>query len=321
MIIVTGGEGFIGSNLVDDLQKRNYKDVISLDIKTKDIKEIYKYLLSHVEDIDCIFHLGAITDTTEMDESKFNRYNLNCSMFIWKLCAENKIPLIYASSAATYGDGKNGFNDESPILNLQPLNPYAVSKQKFDVWALGQKQSPPFWYGLKFFNVYGYGEGHKGKMSSMVLQLYEQIDETKYMKLFKSHNSHYKDGEQLRDFIYVDDVTNICIYMFESEPESGIYNVGTGHARTFNDVAKQIYINYYNLNPIKGQTIQETSKKINKLFEFRERLSYFDIPEKIKDKYQYFTEATVIKLRNSGYKRPFYELEDGIKKYVEKLKS
>lgn len=320
MLIVTGGEGFIGSNLINELKRQGYTDVYSLDIRSNTINFIYDWLMFHSDEIECIFHMGAITDTTVMDVTLFDEYNLNCSKYIWNLCASNNIPLIYASSAATYGDGELGFDDKKNITDLKPLNPYGWSKQQFDIWIETQEKRPPRWYGLKFFNVYGYNESHKGKMSSVALQLYNQLSETGEMRLFKSHNRDYKDGEQLRDFIYVDDVVDICMFMFQEGPKSGIYNVGTGHARSFNDVAKSVYLCYYDLAPIEASSFEEMANKISKIFEFQEKVLYFDIPIEIRDKYQYFTEATNTKLREAGYTKPFHELEEGIKKYIIKLK-
>ena len=299
MIVVTGGEGFIGGNLIKELERRGYMGVVSLDTKTENLGYIYSWLVSNVDQIDCVFHLGAITDTTEMDRNKFDEYNVGTSIFIFNFCATNHIPLIYASSAATYGDGSLGFDDERDIVDLEPLNPYGWSKQQFDRYVKEQHQLPPFWAGLKFFNVYGYGEDHKGKMSSVVLQMYKRLESFGDVTLFKSHRVNYKDGEQLRDFIYVDDVTDICIWMYENKPLSGIYNVGTGKARTFNDMAKAVFRYKFNSEPF---------------------IKYFDIPPKIRDKYQYFTEAKISKLRMAGYKKPFHELEEGIEKYINKLK-
>jgi len=300
MIIVTGSEGFIGSNLISELKIRGYDDIMGLDTKIMTLDFIYSHLLAHAGNskIDCIFHMGAITDTTEMNESIFDEYNVQCSMFIWDLCADWGIPLIYASSAATYGNGENGFDDEASIANLIPLNPYGISKQQFDVWAIEQESTPPFWAGLKFFNVFGNGEAHKNKMASMVFQLYNQLRDTGYVKLFKSHHPEYKDGDQLRDFIYVKDVVDICIWMYENKPESGLYNVGTGKARTFNDVANLLFYR----------------KRTSDAY-----IEYFDVPTIIKDKYQYFTEAKISKLRNAGYVKPFWELENGIYDYVNSL--
>jgi ADP-L-glycero-D-manno-heptose 6-epimerase len=300
MIVITGGGGFIGKNLAYELIKRGYMGIMILDTKNEDLDSIYSWLVTHASEISVIFHLGAITDTTIMDRNLFDEYNVNASVFIWNLCCTQGIPLIYASSAATYGDGNEGFDDEKSIHNLKPLNPYGESKQQFDLFALGQekKDSPPNWYGLKFFNVYGYGEANKGKMASTILQFYNQVTTDNFVRLFKSHRSDYNDGEQLRDFIYIDDILDVCIFMAEEKPLSGIYNVGTGKARTFNDVAKAVF----------------------KSLETSGNILYIDTPIKIRDKYQYFTEAKIQKLRMAGYKKPFHELEEGVLKYVNKLK-
>ena len=315
MIVVTGGLGFIGQNLVNELQRRGHIGVVVLDTKTESLDSIYDWLMLHAKEIDVIFHLGAITDTTVMDRNLFDEYNVVSSMFIWNICTNYRIPLIYASSAATYGDGEEGFDDERDILNLRPLNPYGWSKQQFDVWAETQETEPPNWYGLKFFNVYGYGEADKGKMASVVYQKYCEIkanDEEferkanedgaccgyQFVELFKSHNSKYMDGEQARDFIYVDDIVDVCIWLWQNKPISGIYNVGTGKARTFNDLIKAVF----------------------KSLETEQTIKYIDIPPKIRDKYQYFTEAKMNKLRKAGYSKPFHELEVGVEKYINKLK-
>lgn len=315
MIVVTGGEGFIGQNLVQELTRRGYVGVVSLDTKSETLDSIFSWLMEHAKEIDCIFHLGAITDTTIMDRNLFDEYNVTASMFIWNLCAEHNIPLIYASSAATYGDGEEGFDDEKDILKLRPLNPYGWSKQQFDVWAETQEKYPESWYGLKFFNVYGYGEAHKGKMASVVYQKYLEIKDNQdyvneyvdvegsfcgalYVNLFKSHHPDYKDGEQARDFVYVDDVVDVCIWLYENKPISGIYNVGTGKARTFNDL---VYAVFKSLGTMQN-------------------ISYIDIPKKIRDKYQYFTEAKMLKLKLAGYTKKFHELEEGVSKYINKLK-
>jgi len=320
MIIVTGGEGFIGKNIVSELTNRGHNDVIVLDTKTQTLDYIHQFLSNNINNIDVIFHMGAIADTKLLDRNLFDEYNVAPSIFIWNLCSDNKIPLIYASSAATYGDGEFGFNDEEDIIKLKPLNPYGWSKQQFDVWAESQEKQPPFWCGLKFFNVYGYGEDHKGDMASVAFQLYNQLHTTGKIKLFKSHKSEYQNGGQLRDFIYIDDVVDVCLFMFEKQPSSGIYNVGTGKSRTFKDLAIATYKSYYNLYDEKYPTFFDAAKRINKLFEFKDVLSYFDIPKKIRDKYQYFTEANISKLRSCGYEKPFYELEMGVDKYVKKLK-
>lgn len=314
MIVVTGGEGFIGSNLVKELTRLGYVGVVSLDTKSETLDSIFSWLMEHAKEVDCIFHLGAITDTTVMDRNLFDEYNVGASIFIWNLCVEYNIPLIYASSAATYGDGKEGFDDERDIIKLKPLNPYGWSKHQFDVWSEIQEEQPESWYGLKFFNVYGYGEAHKEKMASVVYQKYLEIKANQEyvddilesdgsffgsldVKLFKSHHPDYKDGEQARDFVYVDDVVNVCIWLYENKPLSGIYNVGTGKARTFNDLVKAVF----------------------KSLGIKQNISYIDIPKKIRDKYQYFTEAKMEKLRLAGYTKKFHELEEGIEKYINKL--
>jgi ADP-L-glycero-D-manno-heptose 6-epimerase len=234
----------------------------------------------------------------EMDRQKFDTYNVESTIFIWNLCTEYQIPLIYASSAATYGDGEQGFDDEKDILNLEPLNPYGWSKQQFDVWVEGTFKQPPFWYGLKFFNVYGHGEVHKGKMASMVYHMFNQIDDTKRVRLFKSHRPDYGHGEQKRDFVYVDDIVDVCLFLYKKKPNSGIYNVGTGKARSFNDLATAVFM----------------------ALGYEKKITYIDTPIIIRDKYQYFTEAKINKLRHAGYDKPFHELEEGVFKYINKLK-
>jgi ADP-L-glycero-D-manno-heptose 6-epimerase len=256
--------------------------------------------LINAHEIDCIYHLGAITDTMEMNKSLFDEYNVESSIFIWNLCSDWDIPLIYASSAATYGDGEEGFDDEKDIIKLKPLNPYGWSKQQFDVWVETQEKCPPNWYGLKFFNVYGYGEAHKGKMASVVFHTFNQINESKKVKLFKSHRPDYENGEQKRDFIYVVDIVNVCIFLYKEKPLSGIYNVGTGKARSFNDLATAVFTS----------------------LGYKKNITYIDTPIKIRDKYQYFTEAKTDKLKyTAGYTAMFHELEEGVYKYINKLKN
>jgi ADP-L-glycero-D-manno-heptose 6-epimerase len=257
--------------------------------------------------------LGARTDTTEFDYSIHEKWNVEYSKNIWTYCTEKNVPLIYASSAATYGDGELGYKDAHDIVGqLKPLNPYGVSKNEFDKWALQQEQQPPFWAGLKFFNVYGPNEYHKKRMASVVFHSFNQIRETGKVKLFRSHKPQYKNGEQLRDFIHVDDVAAIMYWMMEevnrqtsrvkrenlkshvSRLTSGIYNVGTGRARTFKDLVTAIF----------------------KSLELKPEIEFIDTPEDIREKYQYFTEADMSKLRSAGYNEKFFSLEDGVGNYV-----
>lgn len=296
MIVVTGGDGFIGKNLVNRLLEQD-NDVIILDTKNDTLNSISNWLKENYNKIECIYHLGANTDTTETDVTVFNTYNLSFSIYIWNFCSTHNISLVYASSAATYGDGEHGFDDEKSIENLKPLNPYGWSKQEFDVFVEHTKVRPPFWAGLKFFNVYGYGESHKGGMASVVYHTYNQIKESGEMKLFKSHRDDYNHGEQKRDFIYVGDVVDICINIMKNKPKSGIYNVGTGIARSYNELVKAVF----------------------KTLNVNEKIVYIDIPDKIRVGYQYFTEAKNNKLVRSGCSVEFHELEEGISKYINKL--
>lgn len=316
-ILVTGAAGFIGSCMVGYLNKKGYSHIIiSDDFSRSDKLDNYKNKKYHVQieredlfkwieknqvSIDFVFHLGARTDTTEFDYSIHEKLNVEYSKKIWKYCAEKNIPLVYASSAATYGGGEFGYSDSHEILDkLKPLNPYGVSKNEFDKWALQQKAAPPFWAGLKFFNVYGPNEYHKGRMASVIFHAFNQIQEKNKVRLFRSHRPDFKDGEQLRDFIYVNDVVAVCYWFMEKNmepgkaPESGLYNLGTGKARSFNDQVSAIFT--------------ALGKKVN--------IEYFDTPVDIRDKYQYFTEADMSKLRKVGYKEEFWSLEKGVEDYV-----
>ena len=312
MIVVTGAAGFIGSCLVSRLNKSGINDIVVVDdfSKTEKAKNLEgKTLISKVGrkdfiswlkdfggEVDFIYHIGARTDTTEFDKSIFDELNVNYSKEVWNLCIEYNIPLVYASSAATYGLGEFGYNDDHSIIpSLVPLNPYGDSKNDFDKWVLKQEKTPPFWAGLKFFNVYGPNEYHKGRMASVIFHAFRQINENGEMKLFRSHNPKYTDGGQLRDFIYVKDVVEVCYFLKEKRPESGIYNLGTGTARSFIDLAKN------------------TFKSLN----LEENISFIDTPIDIRDKYQYFTEANMTKLLNAGYEGGFHSLEDGVKDYVQ----
>lgn len=311
MIVVTGAAGFIGSCLVSHLNKAGHNDIIVVDdfsktekdknlegktIQAKVGRDVFpKWLKDFGNEVDFVFHIGARTDTTEFDKAIFDELNVNFSKDVWNLCTEFQIPLVYASSAATYGLGEFGYKDSHDIVTkLKPLNPYGDSKNDFDIWALEQKEQPPFWAGLKFFNVYGPNEYHKGRMASVIFHAFNQIGATGGMKLFRSHNPEYRDGEQLRDFVYVKDVVNVCHFLMEAEPESGIYNLGSGKARTFLDLTKN------------------TFKAMGK----EENISFVDTPADIRDKYQYFTEADMNKLIEAGYATPFHTLEEGVEDYV-----
>lgn len=311
MIVVTGAAGFIGSCLLAGLQEAGYSDLVAVDDfsnPTKNLnlngkkltakvdrKDFFRWVEQNHRFIQFVFHLGARTDTTEFDKQIFQELNVDYSKQVWKLCAEFGLPLVYASSAATYGLGELGFEDNhSVIQNLKPLNPYGESKNEFDRWAVDQRTKPYFWSGLKFFNVYGPNEYHKGRMASVILHAFNQICRTGEMRLFRSHNSNYQDGEQLRDFIYVKDIIATCIFLMETRKHSGIYNLGTGTARTFLDLTKA------------------TFKAMGKT----ESIQFVDTPEDIRDKYQYFTEANMSKLRAIGFTKPFYTLEEGVADYV-----
>jgi ADP-L-glycero-D-manno-heptose 6-epimerase len=311
MIIVTGAAGFIGSCLVEKLNSERYFDLVLVDDFSDDKKnknlegkkftakihrdDFMDWLKQNQKLVQFVFHLGARTDTTEFDKSIFDRLNLNYTKDVWSACVEYGLPLVYASSAATYGEGENGYDDaHSLVEKLKPLNPYGESKNEFDKWALKQERKPYFWAGLKFFNVYGPNEYHKGRMASVVFHAFNQIKQTGKMKLFRSHNPKYKDGEQLRDFIYVKDAVDVCFFLMLHRKNSGIYNLGTGKARTFHDLVRNVFTS----------------------MDKKESIEFIDTPADIRDKYQYFTEAKMEKLRKAGYNKPFTSLEEGVKDYV-----
>ena len=311
MIIVTGAAGFIGSCLVRKLNNEGFTHLVLADdfsdeLKNKNLegkqftekvhrKELMSWTEKNHQWVDFIFHIGARTDTTEFDTAIFDELNLNYSKNLWEKCVKFQIPFIYASSAATYGMGEFGFEDNHEIVEkLKPLNPYGQSKNEFDKWVLMQIECPPFWAGFKFFNVFGPNEYHKSRMASVVFHAFNQIKETGEMKLFKSHNIEYKDGKQLRDFIYVKDVCDVLLFMMKRKKDSGIYNLGTGKARTFNDLA--------------GATFSALNKIPN--------ISFIDTPVDIRKKYQYFTQGNMQKLKSIGYKKPFSTLENGVVDYV-----
>lgn len=313
MIVITGAAGFIGSYLTGKLNKAGYENLILVDryndpwkdlnllnkkyTRFIDRDDFFKWLIKNSEDVEMIFHLGARTDTVGTEPELYQKLNLIYTQRIWNICAEIQVPLIYASSAATYGNAEDGFSDShSRIPNLRPLNLYGWSKQDFDVWALKQTRKPPFWAGLKFFNVYGPNEYHKNRMASVVMHAYNTIRKTGHMELFKSHHADYRDGEQSRDFVFVDDIADVMLYFMENQKNPGIYNVGTGKARSFHDLTLAVF----------------QSTKI------KPEISFIDTPVDLRGQYQYFTEADITKLRKAGYTRPFTSLEDGVDTYVGK---
>lgn len=310
-IVVTGAAGFIGSVLVGYLNQLGYYKLIVVDdfsredkIANWDVKkfalkversEFFDWLKEANPKIDIVFHLGARTDTTEFDYSIHEELNVHYSQQMWAYCTAKNIPLIYASSAATYGGGEMGYKDDHVLsYTLAPLNPYGVSKNEFDKWVLQQQDSPSHWYGLKFFNVYGPNEYHKGRMASVIFHSFNQIRDDGFVKLFKSHRPDVEDGQQLRDFIYVKDLVNVCLWLMDHLPASGLYNLGTGKARSFADLVKA------------------TFAALEKPADIR----FIDMPEDIRDKYQYFTEADMSKLLEAGYDKPFHSLEEGVDDYV-----
>lgn len=317
-ILVTGAAGFIASCMVQHLNDLGYEqlylvDDFGVEEKRKNWEQkkflaiiertgLFDWLDEDKPGIDIIIHLGARTDTTEFDYAVHETLNLEYSKQIWNYCVNKNIPLIYASSAATYGNGENGYKDDHSLVEqLEPLNPYGISKNEFDKWALLQSDQPPFWTGLKFFNVYGPNESHKHRMASVIWHSFNQIQSAGFVKLFKSHHPAYKDGEQLRDFIYVKDVIAVIAWMVQLMTEkkwdaanNGLYNLGTGQARTFTDLVKATFA---------GMDLEPN-------------IEFIDMPEDIRDKYQYFTEADMQKLKLAGYSAPFYLLEAGVDDYV-----
>jgi ADP-L-glycero-D-manno-heptose 6-epimerase len=314
-IVITGAAGFIGSCLTGFLNAKGYEQLILVDEfgrvdKVRNLEgkkyaakierdDFFEWLASKKPEIDFVFHIGARTDTAEFDYAVHERLNVEYSQKIWDYCMVKSIPLVYASSAATYGAGESGYRDDHILpFKLQPLNAYGISKNEFDKWAIRQTSCPPFWAGLKFFNVYGPNEYHKGRMASVIWHSFLQIRKDGEVKLFKSHRPDYQDGQQLRDFIYVKDILKVCYWFMELEQgrniPSGLYNLGTGKARSFEDLVKAVFAAL-------GKAV---------------KIKYIDMPADIRDKYQYFTEAEMQKLTGAGYHEPFYGLENGIADYV-----
>ena len=318
MIIVTGGAGFIGSIIVAALQEQGYSDIVVADWLGHDDKwkniakrelaaiippeELVSYTQAHVGEVSAIIHMGAISTTTETDADLIIRSNFTLTQQLWRICTEAQIPFIYASSAATYGDGGLGFDDDEslPHLNsLRPLNPYGWSKALFDRWAAREQQegrpTPPQHVGLKFFNVYGPNEYHKGGQKSVVAHIFPDVKADRPVRLFKSYRPDYADGWQLRDFVWVGDVVSVIMWMLEHREVSGLFNVGTGEARSFHDLA--------------AATWAALGKE--------PQIVYVDMPETLRDKYQYYTQANLTKLRAVGYTAPMTSLEDGVRQYVQ----
>ena len=310
-IVITGAAGFIGSCLAGKLNHKGYREIVLVDNFTNPRKEknyyhksisekverddFFPWLTQHADEVEFVFHLGARTDTTETNPEVFDRLNLGFTREVWKICTEQRIGIIYASSAATYGGGEHGYSDDHSRVELyKPLNLYGESKHEFDKWALTQESAPPYWAGMKFFNVYGPNEYHKGRMASVIFHAFHQIRETGRVRLFRSHRPDYEDGGQLRDFIFVRDVVDVLFFLMKRGGHSGIYNLGTGKARTFLDLVRAVF----------------------HALDKQENIEFIDTPEDIRDKYQYFTEAPMAKLRAEGFEEDFYSLEDGIEEYV-----
>jgi ADP-L-glycero-D-manno-heptose 6-epimerase len=315
-LLVTGAAGFIGSRFVAlhgggrpliSVDERRHlatrPEHAGIDFGTVvDRDDLPQWLADTKPALAGIVHLGACTDTTELDVGHLTRVNLEYTQALWKHASAHRIPFVYASSAATYGDGALGYDDADELTpRLRPLNPYGESKLQFDVWALGEERAgrtPPAWSGFRFFNVYGPGERHKGKMASVVLHAFDQIRSVGEVTLFRSHKPGIADGEQKRDFVFVDDVADVLAFALEKPLARGIYNLGTGTARTFVDLVRATFA-----------ALDEP-----------ERIRFVDTPEAIRERYQCFTEARMNRLRAAGWTRPFSSLEDGVARYVRWLR-
>lgn len=313
-LLVTGAAGFVGARFVERCNQRGIP-VISVDAPAyfQDRKEHAGVQFGQIVDrekliewldkneVSAIVHLGACTDTGELDEAYLAKMNLDYSKAIWKYCTQKQIPLVYASSAATYGSGELGYDDDDALTpKLKPLNPYGESKRAFDAWVFSEEKAgrtPKSWAGFKFFNVYGFGETHKEKMASVILHSYRRILDTGVAKLFKSHRPDIRDGEQKRDFIFVEDVVDVLFFALEKPIARGVYNLGTGTARTWLDL------------------VHATFKAMGR----PEKIEFIPVPEELRERYQYFTEAKMDRLRAQGYTRHFTKLEDGVARYIERL--
>ncbi len=316
-LLITGAAGFIGARTVEAARDRGYQ-LISVDTREfflsrpehqgldfgriVDRDELFSdWDAGKLGRIDGIIHLGAITSTTELDVQLLRRINIEYSQEIWKRAARLGIPMTYASSAATYGEGELGYqDDETLIATLKPLNPYGESKRLFDLWALEAERSgmaPPAWSGFKFFNVYGFGERHKGSQASVVLHSFDKIRKDGVARLFRSHRAGIADGEQKRDFVSVEDVVEVLFFAIEKPIRRGVFNLGTGQARSFLDLARATFA----------------------ALGLPEKIEWIDTPVEIRDRYQYFTQATMEKLRHEGYSKAFLSLEEGVRRYIGRL--
>ncbi|MBE7462866.1 MAG: ADP-glyceromanno-heptose 6-epimerase [Planctomycetes bacterium] len=318
MRVVTGANGFIGANLAAALLARGDRRMAVVDVfgsaaprypealgqaERVERDALEPWLERHGAAVTGVLHLGACSDTTATDRAFMLRNNLEYTRMLWNFCARRAVPFVYASSAATYGDGAQGFDDESDPRLLRPLNLYGESKQLFDLWALEQELAPPRWAGLKFFNVYGPRETHKGRMASVAFHAWKQIRAEGEVKLFRSHREGVPDGGQQRDFVYVADAEAVCRFFLETPASSaspnGLYNVGTGQARSFADLAHAVFAAL-------GR---------------EPRIRFVPMPEDLREKYQYFTQAKTAKLRRAGYAAPFASLESGVADYIRQLET
>ncbi len=313
-LLLTGACGFIGHRIARTLLQQGRKDLILVDARIYLRQRACAKGLEHLPFIDraelfdtlpglsgveAVLHLGACTDTGQTDEQYMETWNTGYTKKLWRWCAEKNIPLVYASSAATYGRGEQGYSDDHALIaRLQPLNLYGRSKHDFDLWALKESRTPPAWHGLKFFNVYGPGENHKDRMASTIFHGFHEILKTGSMTLFKSHRDDIPDGQQKRDFVFVDDAVRLCLFCLERKPASGIYNCGTGQARSFLDLAHALF----------------------KALELEPRIEWVPTPERFRNGYQYFTQADMSKAKKAGYDASFTTLEAGVAKYVSWLR-
>lgn len=314
-ILLTGAYGFIASQLARHLVQKGQKDLLLVDrADYRSSRSCVKGLeflpfldreklipeLARLTSVQAVVHLGACTDTGNHDAAYMWKMNTDYTKALWQWCAEKKIPLVYASSGATYGRGEEGYSDDHrDVPRYKPLNVYGRSKHEFDLWALAQKAAPPRWYGLKFFNVYGMDENHKGRMASPIFHGFYEIKKTGKQTLFRSHKEGVADGEQKRDFIFVDDIVKLCLFCLEQAPASGIYNCGTGRARTFLDVSRALF----------------------SALGLDQKIEWVDTPEKFRAGYQYFTQAEMGKMLQAGYSDDFLTVEEGVAQYVQWLQT